>query len=338
MKRALKGWAKSLPNPTNERKKLQRTLEIHHLQAEIADKTKEILDKEAQLQQSYHKACLAEGEYWRLKSRSLWLKAGDMKSSFFHKQAQARKCTNSISKIKDGTIIHKDNANIKKVSSLHFKSLYSEDINLDQNSDMMDMVPSLITVEMNHLLEAKVTKNEVKDAFFAMDLDKAPRPDGFSARFLQTCWSIVEKDLYKMVIKSQDCEKIGGNMNSTFLALIPIEKGANSFNRFRSISLCNIDYKLITKIIANRLKIILLKIIPESQGGFIQGRQIVDNFILVQEAIHSILSRNEKGMVVKLYLANAFDRVRYSFPLKVLHEFGFGEKFINWIRACISEP
>eukprot|EP00253_Pinus_taeda_P027629 PITA_27629 len=186
-----------------------------------------------------------------------------MNSYFFHKQAQARKCTNSISEIKDGSIIHKDNANIQKAASLHFKTLYSEDIILDQNSNMMDVVPSLIYVEMNHLLEAKVTKNEVKDALFAMDPDKAPRPDGFSARFLQICWPIVEKDLYKMVLKSQVCQKIGGNTNSAFLALIPKEKGANSFNRFRLISLYNIRYKLITKVIANKLKPILPKIVPE---------------------------------------------------------------------------
>jgi len=171
-----------------------------------------------------------------------------------------------------------------------------------------------------------------------MDPDKAPGLDGFSARFLQIYWSIVEKDLYKMVLKPQVFQKIGGSTNSDFLALIPKEKGANSFNRFHPISLCNIGKKLITKVIANRLKLILPKIIPESQGGFIQGRQIVDNFILVQEAIHSSLSHNEKGMVVKLDLANAFDQVRHSFPLKVLHKLGFGEKFINWIRACISEP
>lgn len=335
---ALKSWAKSLPNPANKRKKIQCTLEIHNLQDETTGITKEILDKEAQLQQNYPKACLAEEEYWRLNSCSLWLKAGDKNSSLFHKRAQVRKCTNSISEIKDCTTIHKDNANIKKATSLHFKILNSEDINLDQNSDMMDVFPSLISAEMNHLLEAKVTKNEVNDALFAMDPDKAPRPDGFSARFLQICWSIVENDLYKMVLKSQVWQKIGGSTNSSFLALIPKEKGANSFNKFHPISLCNIGYKLITKVIANRLKLILPKIIPESQGGFIQGRQIVDNFILVQEVIHSSLSRNEKCMVVKLDLANAFDRVKHIFLLKVLHKLGFGEKFINWIRACILEP
>lgn len=102
-----------------------------------------------------------------------------------------------------------------------------------------------------------------------------------------------------MVRKSQACQKIGGSTNSAFLALIPKEKGANTFSRFRPISLCNIGYKLITKVIANRLKTILPSITPENQGGFIQRKQIVDNFILVQEAIHSSLTRKEKGMVVK---------------------------------------
>eukprot|EP00253_Pinus_taeda_P008983 PITA_08983 len=99
-----------------------------------------------------------------------------------------------------------------------------------------------------------------------------------------------------MIQKSQESQKIGGCTNSTFLALIPKEKGANSFNRFRPISLCNIGYKVITKVIANRLKKILPKIILENQGGFIHGRQLVDNFILVQKAIHSILRRKEKSV------------------------------------------
>jgi len=95
-----------------------------------------------------------------------------------------------------------------------------------------------------------------------------------------------------MVLKSQTCNKIEGNTNSTFLALIPKEKGATSFDWFRLILICNIGYKIITKVIANRIKGILPAIIPENQGGVIKGRKILDNIILVQEAIHtSILQR-----------------------------------------------
>jgi len=101
VKGALKVWAKSLPNPAVERKKLQEQLEIHHLNSENEEITKEILEKEADLQQKLLKASLAEEEYWRIKSRRLWLEAGDRNTSFFHKQAQARKNFNNIIEIRE---------------------------------------------------------------------------------------------------------------------------------------------------------------------------------------------------------------------------------------------
>jgi len=208
----------------------------------------------------------------------------------------------------------------------------------DPNSKFLEAVPPMISPLMNQHLEAKISIKEIKYALSDMEPDKAPGPDGFTARFLQVCWQIVEKDLYKMILKSQNCQKIGGSTNSAFLALILKEKGAKDFNRFHPISPYNIGYKIITKVITNRIKGILPSIIPENQGGFVQGRHLADNFILVQEAIHSSQLRKEKGMVIKLDLANAFDRVRLSFLWEVLHKFGFGMGFINWIRACIVDP
>jgi hypothetical protein len=122
---------------------------------------------------------------------------------------------------------------------------------------------------------------EVKAALDILALDKAPGLDGFTTQFLQVCWPIIKLGLHKMVLKSQKCHKIGGSTNSAFLALISKEKGASSFDRFRLISLCNIGYKIITKVIANRLKGMLPAIIPENQGGFIKGRHITDNIIMV---------------------------------------------------------
>jgi hypothetical protein len=92
------------------------------------------------------------------------------------------------------------------------------------------------------------------------------------------------------------------------------------------------------KKIANRLKKILPTIIPKNQGRFIKGRQIVDNIILVQEALHSSNQRKDKGMIIKLNLANAFDRVRHNFLFKFMENFGFAPAFISWIKACIRFP
>ena len=124
-----------------------------------------------------------------------------------------------------------------------------------------------------------------------MSPDKAPGQDGFTARFLTSYWHLIHSDLFRLVKKSQSCFKLGGGTNSSFLALIPKEKGAISFSRFCPISLYNIGYKVITKVLAIRLKDVLPLIIPENQGGFIKGRQISDNIMLVQEAIHSSIKR-----------------------------------------------
>eukprot|EP00253_Pinus_taeda_P017830 PITA_17830 len=157
-----------------------------HLHLETAEITNEELEKEAKLQQNFHKACLAEEEYWRLNSRSLWLKSGDINSSFFHKQAQARKGRNSITEIKEENSVLKDFASIKKAASDHFEKLYREEIEAEQNDNLLDAVPNLIAPKMNQVLESKITHKETKEALFAMDPDKAPGPDGFTPRFLQT--------------------------------------------------------------------------------------------------------------------------------------------------------
>jgi hypothetical protein len=89
---------------------------------------------------------------------------------------------------------------------------------------------------------------------------------------------------------------------------------------------------------SQQTKKILPTIIPENQGGFIKGRHIVDNNILVQEALHSSIQRKYKGMIIKLDLANVFDRFRHNFLFKVMEKFGFSLAFINWIKSCIGPP
>jgi hypothetical protein len=92
---------------------------------------------------------------------------------------------------------------------------------------------------------------------------------------------------------------MGGGTNSNFLTLIPKEVNPSVFSKFWPISLCNVSCKIVTKIIANRLKKLLPKIISENLGGFVEKGQIVDNIIMVQEVIHFSQTRGEKGMIIK---------------------------------------
>jgi exonuclease III len=340
LKFALKLWAKSQPSPIAMRLAAQSHLEAHQLEMEQKEITPAILQQEDSLQRQWHQACRMEENYWRQKSRSLWLKEGDRNTAYFHKQAEARKQYKAVTEVQVQNKTIADPEGIKQAAYEAFEKLYTDpkDLALDQQRYPFTVIPRLINEDINNKLTREVTQQEIKEALDQMNPDKAPGPDGFTARFYQQCWEIIKKDLTKMIQKSQQASKLGGSTNSSFLALIPKEKGAISFNRFRPISLCNTSYKILAKVIANRLKAALPLIVPENQGGFVQGRHIADNIILVQEAIHSSVLRKEKGMVIKLDLANAFDRVRHEFLFEVMRKFGFDSHFISWIKACIGSP
>ena len=105
-------------------------------------------------------------------------------------------------------------------------------------------------------------------------------------------------------------------LNSTLLALIPKNKNPTSVTDFRPISLCNVFYKIISKVLANRLKVILPTIIFPTQSAFIQGCLITDNVLVAYETLHMMHSciRGKKGyMTVKIDMSMAYDRVEYSF-------------------------
>ena len=149
VKLALKSWAKTIPSPVEERKRVQADLEIHQDYMEDAEISSEKLKREEELQQKFQNAYRLEEEYWRQKSRSLWLKSGDRNTYFFHKKAQARRGYNSISEIKDDTQSCGDFPSIKKVAYNHFKNLFSEAEVQGCSDKFLDEIPNKITARMN---------------------------------------------------------------------------------------------------------------------------------------------------------------------------------------------
>ena len=134
-------------------------------------------------------------------------------------------------------------------------------------------------------------EEKINDVIWSMESDKAPGPDRFSFHFYRLCWTIIREYLLRMIKAFQLKSKVGGSTNSTFLALILKEVNPTSFEIFRPISLFNASYKIFSKLLSNRLKPLLGKLISSLQGGYVKGRHIMDNVIQVQEAMHSIFQR-----------------------------------------------
>eukprot|EP00253_Pinus_taeda_P034106 PITA_34106 len=340
IRRALKDWAKTSYQESEETKiKIKQDLEEVQTQIEGQGLSQQLKTQEWDLQGQLMHISREEEIKWRIKSRQLWLKEGDKNTAYFHKQAAARRTRNNVSAINDSEGNHYNNQeDIKKAASSHFRSLLTESQEEGDYSDLLQYLPKSITQEINNTLNREIGEEEIRKAIWTLQPDKSPGLDGFPISFYREYWQLIKKDLAKMLRGVQRKGKMGGFTNSTFLALIPKENRPSSFSRFRPISLCNSSYKIFTKIIATRLKSLLPSLISENQGGFLSNRQIHDSIILVQEAIHSSISRQEKGFVLKLDLANAFDRVRHSYLFAVLKKMGFDSLFINTIAACISGP
>lgn len=143
-------------------------------------------------------------------------------------------------------------------------------------------------------------------------------------------------DLLEVVQESQRNKQMLWTLNATFLALIHKCDGADRLSQFCPISLCNVIYKIISKLIVERLKKWLKGLISEEQSGFVEGQQILDGVVIATETIHSMATSKEKAMFIKLDLAKAYDRVRWSFLQKVLGAFGFATEWIQWVMSCVS--
>lgn len=168
---------------------------------------------------------------------------------------------------------------------------------------------------------------------------KAPGPDGVPPIFYQKCWPQISVQITSAVLSFLNSGKLLREVNKTYIALIPKISNPTSVDHFRPISLCNVIYKLISKVLTNRIKMVINSLVSPYQNGFIPGRVITDNTSIAQELTHFV--RNKKMgsdcyAYIKLDMSKAFDHIRWDFSETVLHLYGFPHKWILLIMQCVS--
>jgi hypothetical protein len=182
----------------------------------------------------------------------------------------------------------------------------------------MEVEERRITDPMNESLVRPFSMEEVWDALFQMYPLKALGPGGFKTRFFQKNWDIVGLEVCKATLHSLNNVVVDNELNFTLIALIPKIKNSSYVTEFRPISLCNVLYKIISKVLAYRLKLILQQIISPYQSAFIPGRLITDNILATYETLHTMHSRlvGKKGyMMVKIDMSKANNKVKWGFFL-----------------------
>ncbi len=200
-------------------------------------------------------------------------------------------------------------------------------------------VPRIVTEDMNNSLSQDYTIEEVEIAIKQMAPQTAPGPDRMPPLFYQTFWQLIGEDVTVAVLSSLNSGKILQAINHTYITLIPKVKSLENITEFRLISLCNVVYKIISKVIANRLKIIMPHVISDTQCAFVPGRLITDNILVAFETLHHMkhhMHGRKGSMALKLDMSKAYDRVEWQYLLEIMHQMGFHYRVINLIAECLQ--
>lgn len=196
-----------------------------------------------------------------------------------------------------------------------------------------------VTEEQNSSLVAEVSFEEFTLAIKQMHPDKSAGPDGLNPAFYHNFWKIMGREVFECCKGWLQGNHLPADLNSANIVLIPKKENAASMKDYRPIALCNVLYKIMAKVLANRLKLILPGLISENQSAFVPGQNITNNVLVAFEVIHHMRnkSRGSEGeLALKLDISKAYDRVDWSYLKQRMQSMGFCGKWINWVMRSVT--
>ncbi|GAU37344.1 hypothetical protein TSUD_395250 [Trifolium subterraneum] len=281
---------------------------------------------------------IQEGGYWKQRAKMHWLQEGDMNTRIFHMSATVRSKKKKVTKlIADNGIEAHTQEELCEVAKSYFDTLFKP---RDGDHDpILNLIQPRVTDDDNCVLTAPITKVEIQQALFQMHPDKSPGPDGFNPDFYQRFWEECSDDIFSVVSTLLERGYFPTSLNETNICLIPKCDNLTSMRDLRPISLCNVLYKMISEVLANRLKCCLDKCVSQEQSAFVEGRSILDNALIATEVIHA-LKRKTKGrrgeLALKIDISKAYDKVDWGFLRGVMTKMRFTDVWIRWVIMCVS--
>jgi len=228
-------------------------------------------------------------------------------------------------------------AGLEEMGINHFESLFKaqEESSIAEIVRVAGFFPRFVMEEDNRMLMEEIEEVELGRVLHSFQRDKSPGPDGWPIEFYSGFYDLISSDLLQVVEESRKAGIIHNPLNTTFLALIPKVDKPKYFDDYRPISLCNCVYKIISKIISKRIKRILSKNVSGEQFGFLEGRQIHEAIGVAQEGLHNMKTLKIEGVVVKIDLSKAYDRVNWLYIRMLMTHLGFGVDFVRWTMSCV---
>ncbi|GJV35623.1 RNA-directed DNA polymerase, eukaryota [Tanacetum coccineum] len=274
-----------------------------------------------------------EASYIAQKARLKWAMEGDGNSSFFHATLKKNRHLLAIKGIrKDGEWI--DNPDdVKTIFKEHFQNRFQQ-LGGSPPSFDVDMLHHLSN-DQCEFLERNFSREEIKRAVWDCSRDRASGPDGFTFKIFTSFWDLLEPNVTRFVKYFFITGTFPKGCNSSFIMLIPKVSNATLVIDFRPISLIGCQYKIIGKILANRLSMVIDSCISPEQSAFIKGRNILDGPLILNEVMAWYRKRKKPLMIFKVDFKKKFVSLRWDFLDLIMRKLGFEIKWHSWIKGCL---
>ena len=268
-----------------------------------------------------------------VRSKEQWIELGEKPTKYFYQLECSRQSRNAISALRDANDrpinLH---TGVMRECYNFYKSLYSEEA-IDETSQnwLLEQLDSTLTFEDQAKCEGDLTVSECHEALSQMQSGKSPGSDGFPVEFYSRFWGLLGKDLVEILNFCFREGTLSDSQRRGVLRLLYKKDDPLLLKNWRPISLLNIDYKIATKALSNRLRKVLPLILSEDQTCGVPDRCIFENLFLMRDTIDYVRAKNLSAAIVSLDQEKAFDRVNHGFLQQVLKRFNFGPDFRRWV-------
>ena len=193
-----------------------------------------------------------------------------------------------------------------------------------------------INQQQNAMLVGRFEEEEVRKAIWECGGDKSPGPDGLNFKFIKKFWKIIKPDLLRFLDEFYVNGIFPKGGNASFIALIPKVLDPQQLSEYRPISLIGCIYKIVSKILARRLKKVMPSIIDERQSAFIEGRHLLHGVLVANEVVEEAKRKQKSCIVFKVDYEKAYDSVSWQFLIYMMRRMDFNPRWIMWIEGCLA--